>query len=84
MILMTLLVATDVVSAADPTREELAIKPTGPVMISPWRAAAEPKTSDHWNHYCYSAPVGFYSCGWGYGYGWYGPYRAYWLAPPCP
>jgi hypothetical protein len=75
-------------AAHSATREELAIKPSGPVMMSPWRLAPEKPASPEWNHYCYSAPVGFYGygyCGSPYAYGWYGPryYRSYWITP-CP
>jgi len=67
------------------TREELAIKPSEPVMMSPWRLAAEKPAATQWNHYCYSAPVGFYGYGcfgygWPYAYGCYGAryYRCGW------
>jgi hypothetical protein len=85
MTIVLVLTMCHVGHSAGPTREELAIQPSGPVMMSPWRVAAQKPTSPQWNHYCYSAPLGYYFGGYyglpiPYAYGWYGPryYRGYW------
>jgi hypothetical protein len=65
--------------AASPTRDQLAIRYSGPVTISAWRASEDARQQDsaatqQWNHYCFSTPPPFYYCGYGFGcgYGWYG------------
>ncbi|HEY7087692.1 MAG TPA: hypothetical protein VH518_06350 [Tepidisphaeraceae bacterium] len=60
--------------AGGPTREEVAIQPSGPVTISPWRAAAEKRPDPNWDHYRFSVPPGYFYCGWGchWGWGWSG------------
>jgi hypothetical protein len=66
--------------AAGPTREELAIRYSGPITISPGRVAAQAQEapSPEWNRHAYSTPPCYYYCGWGWGYygcfgrGWYG------------
>jgi hypothetical protein len=65
------------------TRAELQIQPTGPLQLSPWRAAAD-VSNPNYDHYIYSSPpfCGYF-CGWcGYGgYGFYG-YRGFGFANP--
>src|SRR5690349_8879210 len=74
---------------ATPTREQLAIHYSGPVTISPWRAADDARQQSstatrQWNHYCFSEPPPYYYCGYGFGCcgysyanGWYGFVRPY-------
>ena len=64
-------------AGATGTREELVIRYSGPVTISPWRAADDARQQNsaaqrQWNHYAYSEPAPLYYCGWGYGCGYYG------------
>jgi hypothetical protein len=69
-----LTVAAFIAAGAGPTREDLAIKPSGPVMISPWRVAADKPPEPHWDHYRFSAPAYGYCGYYRFGYGcWYAP-----------
>jgi hypothetical protein len=54
------------------TRAELQIQPTGPLQMSPWRAAAD-VSDPNYDHYIYASPSPCFSGGCG-GYGCYGSY----------
>jgi hypothetical protein len=64
--------------ADDPAPPRLPLAVEGPVKISPWRAAAEPKNNPAKNHYIYNPPLEFYYSNYGYAGGghpfspWYG------------
>jgi hypothetical protein len=64
------------------TRDELAIPYSGPLKISPWRAASETENSPAYNHYIYASPLpfyycGYYGCGFGYGFSGYSSFYGY-------
>jgi hypothetical protein len=73
-----MLVAGTNTRAEDPAPPRLPLAVEGPVKISPWRAAAEPKHNPDKNHFFYNPPLEFYYYNSGYagrGYSfspWYG------------
>jgi hypothetical protein len=71
--LFLLLSICTIASAA--TRDQLQIQPTGPLQVSPWRAAAD-VSSPTYDHYIYSYQPCNYYCGYG-GYGCFGFYGCY-------
>jgi hypothetical protein len=59
--------------AEDPAPPRLPMAVDGPVKISPWRVAAEPKNNPAKNHYIYNPPLEFYFYNSGYTFSpWYG------------
>jgi hypothetical protein len=55
--IVVFLSAASATLAEEPKR--LPLQVDGPVMVSPWRAAAEQATPAYKNHYLYSAPLPF-------------------------